>query len=83
MLATYMENLQGCIQWAQFQEDSDVLCLARQRMQELERFVSQLPAPEQQTAYQQIDLILPMEWPLWMENCRYQDEHQASQQLLH
>ena len=83
MLASYMENLQGCIQWASLREDMDILCLARERMQELEQFVSQLPAQEQQSAYLLIDDILPMEWPLWMETCRYEEGQQLGQQLIH
>ena len=83
MLASYVQNLQGCIQWASLQEDMDVLCLARERMQELEQFVSQLPAAEQQSAYLLIDDILPMEWPLWMETCRYEEERQIGQHLIH
>lgn len=83
MLASYMENLQGCIQWASLQEDMDVLYLARERMQELEQFVSQLPAAEQQSAYLLIDDILPMEWPFWMETCRYEEEQQCGQHLIH
>lgn len=83
MLASYMENLQGCIEWARFQQDQDVLCLARERMRELEQFISQLPESDQQTAYLLVEDILPMEWPLWMESCRYEDEQLASQQLLH
>ncbi|MGK0440647.1 MAG: hypothetical protein ACJA0N_000442, partial [Pseudohongiellaceae bacterium] len=28
---------------------------------------------EQHRAYWEIDNLLPMEWPLWMEACRYGD----------
>jgi hypothetical protein len=83
MLASYVQNLQGCIQWASLQEDMDVLCLARERMQELEQYVSQLPVAQQQSAYLLIDDILPMEWPLWMETCRYEEERQMGQHLIH
>ncbi len=82
MLSTHMEDLQNCIQWAQYQQDVDVLCLARVRMQALEKCVGQLPAPEQQRAYRQIDAMLPMEWPFWMELCRYEDQL-GQQQSLH
>jgi hypothetical protein len=85
MLSSYIENLQGCIQWASYQEDMDVLWLARERMQELEQYIGQLPESERQGAYLLIDELLPMEWPLWMETCRIEDEQQqqAGQALLH
>lgn len=83
MLSSYIENLQGCIQWARLQEDSDVLCLARERMQELEQYICQLPEADRQSAYLLIDDMLPMEWPLWMESCRNEDEQQAARAVFH
>lgn len=73
MLGNYIDNLQSSIQWALCQDDIDVLCLARDHMDQLLNFVTSLPEAEQQQAYCHIDSVLPMEWPLWMEACRYQD----------
>lgn len=73
MLHHYIDNLQSSIQWAQYQDDFDVLCLARDYMDQLLTFVGTLPVREQMQAYSAIDQVLPMEWPLWMEACRYQD----------
>lgn len=74
MLNHYIENLESTIQWAQFQDDIDVLCLARDHMNQLLDFVDTLPVPEQVKAQMSIDRVLPMEWPLWMEACRYEDQ---------
>lgn len=76
MLHTYIDQLQHSIQWAEQQDDIDVLCLARDSMDQLLAFVSTLPAAAQMQAQQRIDRVLPMEWPLWMEACRYQDGSQ-------
>lgn len=77
MLTNYIDNLQSTIQWAQYQDDLDVLCLARDRMNQLLSFVDTLPVNDQQQAYQHIDEMVPMEWPMWMEACRYEDIVQA------
>lgn len=74
MLNQYIEDLQNSIQWAHFDNNFDVLCLAKQKMDKLMKFVSTLSGDAQQRAHQQIDQVLPMEWPLWMEACRYQDD---------
>ena len=73
MLTQYIESLESSIQWAQLEDDINVLVQARNQMDQLMSVVSELPIVEQQQAQQQIDQILPMEWPLWMEACRYQD----------
>ena len=73
MLGNYIDNLQNSIQWAHCQDDIDVLCLARDRMDQLMSFVTTLPEADQLQAHQHIDQVLPMEWPLWMEACRYGD----------
>ena len=73
MLSNHIENLQNSILWAQQQDDLDVLCQARDNMDQLMSFVSGLPASEQMKAQQTIEQVLPMEWPLWMEACRYED----------
>ena len=72
-LGDYMHNLESTIQWARYQDDIDVLCLARKRMDQLLSFVKTLPEAEQSEVYHRIDRVLPMEWPLWMEACRYRD----------
>lgn len=73
MLTGYIDNLEASIKWAQCQDDIDVLCMARDRMTQLMEFVSTQPEEVKLHAYQHIDQVLPMEWPLWMEACRYQD----------
>ncbi len=73
MLGNYIDNLQSSIQWAQCQDDIDILCLARDQMNQLMTYVTTLPEVEQQQVHLHIDQVLPMEWPLWMEACRYQD----------
>ncbi len=84
MLGNYINNLQNSILWAQQQDDIDVLCLARNNMDELLNFVNTLPATAQLQAHEHIDQVLPMEWPLWMEACRYEDgNRQSQQQTLH
>lgn len=73
MLNQYIENLESTIQWAQYQDDLDILCLARERMDQLLDFVQTLPVSDQIRAQMTIDRVLPMEWPLWMEACRYEE----------
>ena len=73
MLNNYIDKLQSSISWAQQQDDIDVLCLARNSMEQLMDFVATLPAADQMQVHQDIEKVLPMEWPLWMEACRYQD----------
>jgi hypothetical protein len=77
MLSRYIENLQSTIVWAQVQDDIDVLCMARDNMDQLMSFVSTLSTIEQHYAHEHIDRVLPMEWPLWMEACRYSDGEQT------
>ena len=73
MLHNYIENLQNSIIWAQHQDDIDVLYLARDNMNQLLNFITTLPEALQHQAHQTIDNVLPMEWPMWMEACRYED----------
>ena len=73
MLNNYIGNLQSSIQWAHCQDDIDILCLARDQMNQLMSFVTTLAEVDQQQAHLDIDQVLPMEWPLWMEACRYED----------
>jgi hypothetical protein len=73
MLHTYIANLQNSIIWAQHQDDIDVLYLARDNMNQLLNFITTLPEALQTQAHQTIDNVLPMEWPMWMEACRYED----------
>jgi hypothetical protein len=82
MLSNYIENLQSSIQWAQYQDDIDILCLAKEQMDQLVTFVTTLPAAAQQVAYRDIDRVLPMEWPLWMEACRYEDSQPVNAQAV-
>lgn len=84
MLNNYMDNLQNSIQWAQQQDDIDVLCLARDSMDQLLDFVGKLPLSDQMQAHEKLNNVLPMEWPLWMEACRYEDSvEQLDTHTLH
>ncbi len=82
MLESHMNNLQASIQWAQYQDDIDVLNMARTTMDQLIHFITTLPESQQQDAYQSVDSVLPMEWPIWMEACRYSDSEQPSDQTV-
>ncbi len=73
MLDTHLKNLEHSIIWAQQQDDIEVLCLARDNMDRLLHFTNELPVPTQLQVQQKIDQLLPMEWPLWMEACRYEN----------
>ncbi len=73
MLEQYLDNLKTTIQWAHYRDDLDVLSLARTRMDQLQAFVQTLPPADQARVQQRIERVLPMEWPLWMEACRYGD----------
>jgi hypothetical protein len=42
-------------------------------MNQLLDFITTLPEALQTQAHQTIDNVLPMEWPMWMEACRYED----------
>jgi hypothetical protein len=74
MLNNYLADLKNTIYWAQCQDDMDVFNLARKRMEKAVRFVASIDcAQTRQAAYSEIDELLPTEWPMWMEACRYQD----------
>lgn len=73
MFDQHIKNLQSSIQWAQQAEDLDILQLARSRMDQLVALISKLADEDRAKAYAHIDELLPMEWPLWMEACRYED----------
>lgn len=79
MLSHFIENLEKSIVWAQQQDDIDVLNLAKDNMDQLLSFVETLPATDQIETHQQIDRMIPMEWPLWMEACRYEDSPMHTQ----
>ncbi len=73
MLENYFNDLQDCIACAHHQDDLEILFLAKERMNKLLLVVNTLPVKDQVIAQQHIDMVLPMEWPLWMEACRYND----------
>lgn len=83
MLNHYIDNLENTIQWAQCQEDLDILMLARKRMDQLLEFTRTLPLSDQIRVHQRLDEVLPMEWPLWMEACRYEDGVPATAATIH
>lgn len=83
MLSTYLDKLQHSIHWAHIEDDIDVLSLARESFDQLLHFVGTLPLPEQLRAHRCIDQVLPMEWPLWMEACRYEDGYSPRESVQH
>lgn len=78
MLNQYIDNLETSIQWAHYQDDRDVLMLAREHMDRLMAFAQTLPVPDQVEVHRTLDRVLPMEWPLWMEALRYEDDDRHS-----
>lgn len=83
MFNRYLENLQTSIQWAMHDADLDVLCLARDQHDRLLSLVTILPDQFQPVWQEQIESVLPMEWPLWMEACRYRDTGIGQRNTLH
>jgi hypothetical protein len=55
-----------------------VLQQARRSMQQLQAVIAQLDSDAQRRANQTVDALLPMEWPLWMEACRFEDDQPAA-----
>ncbi|MGK0499158.1 MAG: hypothetical protein ACJAYG_000790 [Oceanicoccus sp.] len=82
-ISSLIDNLQHSILWAQQQDDMEVLCLARDNMDQLMSVVDSLPLADQLQAHYHIDQVLPMEWPLWMEACRYDDGSSRAVVTLH
>lgn len=70
MLGHEMTRLQQTLEWARFDLDMDVVQLAQQHLQQLESQIIALPEALQASAWQQLDSVLPMEWPLWVEMSR-------------
>jgi len=84
MLDRFINQLQDSIQRAQLRDDITVLHLARHRMEQVQTALLSLPLGQQVRAQRDIDRALPMEWPLWMEACRYDDgDIAAASQQLH
>lgn len=68
-----LENLRRSIAWAEQDQDLEIFRMASVQLQALERCVIGLSEQEQNQAYNAIDAMLPIEWPMWMEACRYDD----------
>lgn len=88
MLNVYLQNLSASIQSLLWQEDPDILDLAKGRLDQAMDYIRELPVNEQWAAMQQIDAVLPMEWPLWVESTRSDEQsvdesRQSSQQVYH
>ena len=84
MFEQQLENLRRSIQWAEQDQNLDIFRMAGVQLQALERYVLGLSEQEQPRAYQAIDNMLPCDWPLWMEACRYGDGRvQPLSQILH
>jgi hypothetical protein len=84
MLNHYLVDLASSIQWAQCQDDMDVLRMAKARLNDAISYVAGMDCDQQkQAAFAQIDQLLPMEWPMWMEACRFGDAATADATLLH
>ncbi|WP_019528728.1 hypothetical protein [Dasania marina] len=73
MFNQQLANLRTSIEWAQRDQSLDIFRMAGAQLEKLECYVCCLSSQQQQQAYQAIESMLPMEWPLWMEACRYDD----------
>ena len=73
MFKQQLANLRTSIEWAQRDQSLDIFRMAGVQLEKLESYVYCLSEHEQRQALQAIDSLLPMEWPLWMEACRYND----------
>ena len=73
MFDRQLENLRRSIAWAQQDQNLEIFRMAGVQLQALERYVVGLSEQEQHQAYTAIDAMLPIEWPMWMEACRYDD----------
>ncbi|HUH36611.1 MAG TPA: hypothetical protein VL027_01575 [Spongiibacteraceae bacterium] len=72
MLSTHLQSLQQTIHSALVCQDPDLYRLAGARMERLLDYLGQLPAPLAGEVHAKIDQMLPFEWPLWMESCRFE-----------
>ena len=73
MLNHHFRDLQNSIHSAQREPDLTLFELARQRLGQIEAMVAMLPRAEARAVYRRLDALLPADWPLWMEACRYGD----------
>ena len=68
-----LDNLRISIEWAQRDQNLEIFRMASVQLETLESFIKSLSEFDQHKAFQAIERLLPMEWPLWMEACRYND----------
>ncbi len=83
MLTNALQGLRDSIQWAHGRADIELYDLARQRMEDLEAVIHCLPAHMQEEVYLLVEELLPMEWPLWMEACRDNNQAAGASPTLH
>ena len=84
MFDRQLDNLRLTIEWAQRDQHLTMFHTAKTQLHQLEACLAHLPKFEQRLLYRLIDEILPMEWPLWMEACRYNDVSvQKQTRVLH
>ena len=73
MFDQQLENLRRSILWAEQDQNIEIFRMAGVQLEALERYVLVLSEQDQARAYEAIDQMLPFDWPLWMEACRYGD----------
>ncbi len=73
MLNQYFQDLENSIKWAEFDQGTDILMLARDNMEKLIDFAEAYPSAQKQKILNDVDAMLPMEWVFWMEICRSED----------
>lgn len=79
MYDSQLNNLRTTIEWAQRDQDLQIFRMAGVQLNQLESYLAHLSELEQRRAQNAINKMLPMEWPLWMEACRYDDVFVQSQ----
>lgn len=83
MLDNYIDDLQDSIDWAHERDDIEILHLARYRMDQLLSAINTLPVIKRASFQAEVDKVLPMEWPLWMEACRYNDGDETTEKQFY
>ena len=73
MLDRFIDQLQDSIHRAQVRDDIALLHIVRHRMEQVQVALLSLPPGQQVRVQLDLDRSLPMEWPLWMEACRFDD----------
>jgi hypothetical protein len=83
VLNTQLHRLENSILSAQLHADVDVYRIASQRFDELMEEVECLPIDEAWLMEERVYELLPSDWVLWMEVCRYVSAPDDPARLLH